>query len=97
MSKEKRIFLNSGGRPFTLPSGDEGVYVDLCLEDLEEIVKEFKAEEIKRPWINKRENKTYNNIRIFVIPKKESSSKASLYPYYLEVARALNSNNEEDD
>ena len=87
MSKDNKIFLNSGARPFTLPSGDEGLYVDICLEDLEKILEEHGDSEIKRPWIKKSEGKTYNNIRIFAIPKKDNG-KDQLYPYYLEVARA---------
>lgn len=85
-----KIYINSGARTLRLPSGDEGLYIDLCLEDLEEILKRFKEEDeeekIKRPWINRKENKTYNNIRIFAIPKREVDEK-TLYPYYLEIAK----------
>lgn len=87
MSNDK-VYLNSGARPFKLPSGDEGLYIDLCLEDLEAILEKFKEEEekIKRPWINRKENRTYNNVRIFAIPKREVDEK-TLYPYYLEIAK----------
>ena len=87
MSKENgKIYLNSGARPFTLPSGDEGLYVDLCIEDLKQILEDYEAEEIQRPWVNRKENKAFNNIRIFAIPKRDTE-KETLYPYYLEIAR----------
>ena len=84
----KKIYLNSGARPFNLPSGDEGLYIDICLEDIEAILEQYKDDEekIKRPWINRKENRTYHNIRIFAIPKREVDEK-TLYPYYLEVAK----------
>lgn len=82
----EKIYLNSGARPFNLPSGDEGLYVDICIEDLERILEEYSDDDIKRPWISKRENKAKNNIRIFAIPKKKVDDK-TLYPYYLEVAK----------
>lgn len=85
---DDKVYLNSGARPFKLPSGDSGVYFDLCLEDLIKILDDFKdnEERIKRPWINRKENKTYHNIRIFAIPKRDVDDK-TLYPYYLEVAK----------
>jgi hypothetical protein len=62
------------------------LYFDLCLEDLESILEEYKKEDIQRPWVSKKENKTYHNIRIFAIPKRDANEETA-YPYYLEVAR----------
>lgn len=83
---EERIFLRSGARELTLPSGDKGLYFDLCIEDLYEILRKYDAEDIKRPWISKSDNKTLHNIRIFAIPK-QGVEESSFYPYYLEVAK----------
>lgn len=87
MSKESsKIYLDSGARPFNLPSGDEGLYIDICVEQLEEIIQSHLGSEILRPWIKHKENKVYNNIRIFAIPRKDNGED-NRYPYYLEVAR----------
>ncbi|MCO6500895.1 MAG: hypothetical protein J5I47_11065 [Vicingus serpentipes] len=85
---DNKIFLNSGGRDLTLPSGDTGVYVDICIEDLRAIIDEYDKEDILRSWVNKKEDKVNHNIRIFVIPKKDKNE-STLYPYYLEVAKVI--------
>lgn len=90
--KKDRLYLNSGARDLVLPSGDESVYIDICIEDLEAIIEEHK-ERVLRTWTKVSENKEYNNIRIFVIPKRTISER-DLYPYYLEIAENKKNRNE---
>ena len=78
----ERILLKSGGKDLSLPSGDPAVFIDLCVEELLELVE--KNHDIKTPFFSRKKNMILHNIRIFVIPMKKESSK---YKYYLEVAQ----------
>jgi len=75
-----RHYINSGANAVTLKSGDEGLYVDVCLEQLLAIVEEHRY--VLRPWVEKSTGTEFNNVRIFVKPNDGGSR---MYTHYLEV------------
>lgn len=78
----RRIYLSTGANELNLPSGDKGLYIDICIEELKKIIDNHDKN-VLRPWFNRDENEMYNNIRIFAKP----GNKNDFYGYYLEIAK----------
>lgn len=79
MSKEK-LYLTGGGNETKLPSGQKGLYIDIDLDSLNNLLKE--RPEIKRDWTT-RDGEDRTSLRIFITPSKRDGG---YYSHYLEAA-----------
>lgn len=76
----KKLYLNSGGNEITLQSGDTGLYVDIDLNHLTQLLKENPK--VKREWTSQ-SGTTGQYVRVFILPKKNPKG---YHSFYLELA-----------